>query len=188
MFIVVCVTCQSIVSNEEQCICVKICFMLEKTAFKMHKMLKTAYSANTMGSTQVAEKFLSVLNWGHYGWRSWVFRTLVTQTKTGKSSQNNQKPMTYHFRASGSLGFSYWISEQILTGWTCSKSLRSSCLGWLPMSRIRRNYWWLKTWLWSPNFLTCLILLLVNSYSFQEWNHIWCSWDHTAWYISITTN
>jgi len=58
--------------------------MLEKTAFKMHKILKTAYSANTMGSTQVVEKFLSVLNWGHYGWRSWVFRTLVTQTKLEK--------------------------------------------------------------------------------------------------------
>jgi hypothetical protein len=31
--------------------------MLEKTAFKIHKILKTAYSANTMESTQVAEKF-----------------------------------------------------------------------------------------------------------------------------------
>ena len=56
-FIVVCVTCKSIISNEEQCICIKICFMLEKAAFKMHKMLKTAHSANAMGSTQVVEKF-----------------------------------------------------------------------------------------------------------------------------------
>lgn len=32
-------------------------FMLEKTAFEMHKMLKIAYSANAMGGTQVAEKF-----------------------------------------------------------------------------------------------------------------------------------
>lgn len=79
--------------------------------------------------------------------------------------------MTYHFWTSGSLGFSYWIYQQILMGWTCSKSLRSSCLGWLPVSRIRRNWWWLKTWFWSPNFLTCPILLLVNFYSFQEWNH-----------------
>jgi hypothetical protein len=31
--------------------------MLEKIAFKMHKMPKTAHSANAMGSTQVAEKF-----------------------------------------------------------------------------------------------------------------------------------
>jgi len=31
--------------------------MLQKTAFEMHKMLKTAYSANAMGGTQVAEKF-----------------------------------------------------------------------------------------------------------------------------------
>jgi len=56
-FIVVCVTCKSIISNEEQRICIKICFMLEKAAFKMHKMLKTAHSANAMGSTQVVEKF-----------------------------------------------------------------------------------------------------------------------------------
>jgi len=31
--------------------------MLEKTAYKMHTMLKIAYSANAMGGTQVAEKF-----------------------------------------------------------------------------------------------------------------------------------
>ena len=57
VFIVVCVTRKSIVSNEEQCICIKICFTLEKAAFKIHKMLKTADSVNAMGSTQVAEKF-----------------------------------------------------------------------------------------------------------------------------------
>jgi hypothetical protein len=49
VFIVVCVTCNSIFSNEEQCNCIKICFMLEKTALKMHSMLKISLQCQCHG-------------------------------------------------------------------------------------------------------------------------------------------
>jgi hypothetical protein len=57
--------------------------MLEKTAFRMHKMLKTVYSANAMGSTQVAEQFYlfkprDTMVEGHECSGHW------SQTKTGK--------------------------------------------------------------------------------------------------------
>jgi hypothetical protein len=42
---------------KEQCICVKFCFKLSKTASEMHGMLKTAFSDNAMGRTQTFEWF-----------------------------------------------------------------------------------------------------------------------------------
>jgi hypothetical protein len=40
---------------KEQCICVKFCFKLGKTASEMHEMLKAAFGDNAMGRTQTFE-------------------------------------------------------------------------------------------------------------------------------------
>jgi hypothetical protein len=44
---------------KEQCICIKFCFIQEKTASKMHEMLKTAFGDNDMGRTQTLKWFPS---------------------------------------------------------------------------------------------------------------------------------
>jgi hypothetical protein len=57
VFIVVCVKCdpQFLVISEmadlKECICMKFCFKLEKTALEMHETLKTAVDDNAIGRT-----------------------------------------------------------------------------------------------------------------------------------------
>jgi hypothetical protein len=64
VFIVVRVKCDprfSVVSEmadlKEQCICVKFCFKLGKTASETHEILKTAFDDIAMGRTQTFEWF-----------------------------------------------------------------------------------------------------------------------------------
>jgi hypothetical protein len=62
VFIVVRVKCDpqfSVISEmadlKEQLICMKFCFILRKSALKMHEMLKTAFDDNAMRRTQTFE-------------------------------------------------------------------------------------------------------------------------------------
>jgi hypothetical protein len=37
---------------KKQCLCIKFCSILGKSASKVHEMLKTSFGENTMGRTQ----------------------------------------------------------------------------------------------------------------------------------------
>jgi hypothetical protein len=58
---------------KEQCICIKICFILGKCASGTHEMSKTAFSDILLQRTWTFEWFFLVQMCGNFPWRMWAW-------------------------------------------------------------------------------------------------------------------
>jgi hypothetical protein len=108
---------------KEQCICVKFCFELGKTASETHEVHKTALGGNAMGRTQTSDGSLDS-NVGKLWSKIQVVPQQVPQTKTWRmfaksSTKTDENSIT---EIAGRLDLSYGTCQRILRTLTCGGS------------------------------------------------------------------
>jgi len=120
-----------------------------------------------VGRTRTFEWF-SNSSWGNCGWRLWVFRSFLHRLHRRKHAESLQKSQwrlpKYHFEDCWQGRLVWNMSVNYKGGLEHGRPPWNLCHSYSLMSRSSKNFWLLKTWLWSTSVIVHLTWLMISSW------------------------